>query len=129
MINGHVYRYPVQPGVKRTVASKRWQRAVRLDERLLGHVFHFRGIPDETGQQSAELALVLRYEQIKRLFVARLRTLDQSLVYIPVIHSPPLPCASRLCCRGALLVRRQEYTGLPSAIWPRPCSKRQVPQV
>ncbi len=59
VILGRVRRDPVQPGVKLAVAAKAVDRAVRLDEGVLGDILAFRLVGDEAADQVDHLVLVL----------------------------------------------------------------------
>src|SRR5215813_12146453 len=86
-----VDRNPVQPRIKRTIATKRRQCAIGLDESLLRHVLDFARVTHQPCQQPSQLALVLQDQQLKSVLVASLRTLDQLLIYFAVSHPQAVP--------------------------------------
>jgi hypothetical protein len=77
MIFRRVDRNPVQPGIKRTVATKTGQRTIRLDKSFLGNIQCLVLIVYITADQTDDLVLVLFYQQIESTFVTSLNPLDQ----------------------------------------------------
>ena len=68
----------VEPGVERAVAAKLRQRAVRLDEGLLGNVLGFGRIAYISHDQLDHFVLVLEHQRIERPLVAALYAANQA---------------------------------------------------
>ena len=85
---GRVDRNAIQPRVKRTVAAKRSERPVGLEEGFLGDVLRLGGVVNEAAHQLQHPVLVLQHQQVERGLVAGLDPPNQFLVGVVLRHRP-----------------------------------------
>src|SRR4051812_42457158 len=88
VVLGRVDADPVQPRVKRAVATECGERPVGLDERFLRHIFDLGRVANEARKQTRQLALVFLDQQAVRLLVAALRPRYELPVDLAVRHRP-----------------------------------------
>src|SRR5690606_19930924 len=109
MVDREVHGDPVDPGVEARLEAERVQAAVRLDERLLGHVAGVLPVAEHAVDHGVDPALVLldepavgrpvatldRLEHLAIGLAARAALLDPTLLAARPGHSPSIACDVR----------------------------------